>query len=131
MIARVFTALVAIVAAVIAVAAADGGDPLRLQNTAAGTPRFAIVKSTGQLYKHNGVNEVDHPDVGRYVVRFNRSVKGCAAVATAGGNEGEPGVESGTVVSTATHRKRVRVSTYDTLSGAFEDTPFHLALACG
>ena len=130
MIARVFTAFVAVVAAVIAVAAA-GGDPLRLQNAASGTPRFAIVKSTGQPYKYNGMKAVDHPADGFYVVRFKKSVKGCAAVATAGGTEGEPGLPDPTIVGVYTASKRVRVSTYNTLSGAHEDTPFHLALACG
>lgn len=101
------------------------------------SPRlFAHVSSSGALAENGGVTGVAHPSTGQYTVTFNRSLRGCVAVATVGFGFG-PGV----IGAGGTAQARMNMNGDPASVGVtvyrrgftfndVEDSDFHLVVAC-
>ncbi len=107
-----------------------------LDPTAAMPRLFAHVSSSGTLYESAGVTSAGRSGTGQYYVKFNRSLKGCVAVASVGFGFG-PGV----IGAGATAQARMNYSNNDQEVGVtiyrkgytfddVEDNDFHLIVAC-
>jgi hypothetical protein len=92
---------------------------------------WAVVEDDSTLVRGKRVTSVIEVNVGRTVVRFDRSVSGCAYIATLGSpgssGTGQPGEIN--VVGEGGNVNGVWVSTRDS-TGVFADRSFHLAVHC-
>ena|SRR5436190_4339420 len=98
--------------------------------TSQGLANFAVVGANGVLARGRNVSSSVRTGVGRYQVIFNRNVRACAVVATAGviGATTPGGAEASTALL-ATNVNGVVVRTFND-NGAAGDHSFHLLVAC-
>jgi hypothetical protein len=106
---------------------ADGGEAERLS---------AVAGADGSLARGNRAVSAQRLGTGRYDVRFDRDVTGCAYTATVGGIGAQPVAGSGLVFTAGGHGtgtgtgRGVYVETKN-LGGGLSDFPFHLSVDCG
>ena len=110
--------------------------PEDLDPSAAMPRLFAHVSSSGTLGESAGVSSAGRSSKGQYFVDFNRSLRGCVAVATVGFGFG-PGV----IGAGGTAQARMNLNNDDSQVGVtiyrkgytfadVEDNDFHLIVAC-
>jgi hypothetical protein len=98
--------------------------------TADGFSHFAVVAANGVLARGRGVTSAVRTGAGRYQVIFNRDVRSCAVIATAGViGATTPGAAEATTALLATNVDGVVVRTFGG-DGAAGDHSFHLLVAC-
>lgn len=111
----------------------DDDDPARLIRSGRACTLFAVVNANGILARGCGAissRKVDLP-VGAYEVIFDRSVRGCAYVATIGlsGNLGASATGEITVVGRFNNVSGVFLTTHNSM-GQLADRGFHIAVHC-
>ena len=94
----------------------------------------AVVAGSGALARGRGVTSAIRTGAGRYVVAFDRDVRGCAYVATVGdASAAGPGNGVATVASDPANANAVHVRTF-TYNNAGnpvdENRSFHLVVSC-
>lgn len=111
-------------------------EPLSPVGTALGSASlWAVIKADGTIARSDGAKatttgKTDTP-VGSYKVGFYRNVRGCAYVATIGGNLNTGVPPTGQIVTEGRFDdvNGVFVQTSDS-TGALADRPFHLLVTC-
>lgn len=97
-------------------------------------PLFAVVDGDGSPYKSSGGVTVNHVGVGEYIVRFNRNVDDCAAIAAVGFHKtSSPNLATPQgLANSSTSGDTVTVLTrlIQAAGAIAADRPFHLGLLC-
>jgi hypothetical protein len=119
-----------------AASAADADTVDGLDSEAFAKRLWAVVTIGGGLFRSSGAVSTTHDVTGTYTVRFNRSVRDCAWIATIGRTEEGPIPDPGTIrlnglpfLPGLFDDETVVVRTTD-LSGADSDRPFSLSVVC-
>ena len=105
---------------------------LGLPPAAQAAKRWAVVRQNGALVRGSGVTTTSRTGPGSFVITFDHSIAGCAAVA----NPGDPatGTVADPVVAAVSRRANARAVSVQTYheGGEFNiDEPFHIAVYCG